>query len=334
MSYRVGVVGATGAVGIKLLDCLSQGRIPIHSLKLFASPKSLGNVISFQNRSLIVEVLHEACFQSLDIIFFVAGSSVSQYWIPIATKYSCWIIDNSSCFRNDPLVPLIIPEINGFRLHAHTPRLIANPNCTTIIALIGLHPLDLAFGLKGFCICTYQSVSGAGRAGIQALHSEIIHAENIQFDSSLFKHPIAHNLFPEIGPIAINGFTTEETKIATESRKILDKPHLRVSATCVRVPIFQSHSLAIHAQFEHPVDLKVAQQVMNQTNTIQFYSGNYYPTPLMVINSTQCHVGRLRIDSFIENGLALWVVGDQLVRGAAYNAYQIAHHIHQYLLSK
>ena len=332
MAYKVGIVGSTGAVGQELLRLLQEREFPVSEIRLMASTRSAGRKIERNGSSWTVEVARPEVFEGLELAIFSAGSDVSRELAGEAVKRGCTVVDNSSAFRMDRHAPLVVPEINAAALDEHR-GIIANPNCTTTVALMGLYPLHCAFGLKRFFAATYQAVSGTGAAAMREL-SEQTHAwvEGREMTASVYPHPIAFNLLPKVEEALDDGYTREEAKMENESRKILSLPTLRVSTTCVRVPVFRCHSIALFAEFERAVNMEEARRAVGQfpgSELCDDLEHDRYPTPLDFAEKSKCGVGRIRKDSALENGIALWVVGDQLWKGAALNAIQIAELLHK-----
>ncbi|MEO0793537.1 MAG: aspartate-semialdehyde dehydrogenase [Verrucomicrobiota bacterium] len=327
MSYRVGIVGATGAVGQELIDLLHRRNFPMAELVLLASSRSAGKTITWQDKSWTVQETKPEAFDDLDIAIFSAGGGTSKELCPEAAKRNCIAIDNSSAFRLDPNVPLIVPEVNPEAVRAHQ-GIIANPNCSTAVALMGLYPLHREFGLKRFFAATYQAVSGAGAAAMAELEEQIKSwTKQEPLEVKEFAHQIAFNLIPHVDVFYEDGYTKEEHKMLNESRKILDLPELVASTTCVRVPVLRAHSMAINAEFEKPVDVERARELITLfegADLVDDPANNVYPMPKDFSGVEKCGVGRIRKDSALENGLAIWVSGDQLWKGAALNAVQIA----------
>ena len=325
--YKLGIVGATGAVGREMIRLLQQRSFPLGELRLIASARSAGKTLTVEGQTYPVTGIQEGVFSGLDILLMSAGASVSRTWAPQARDCGCLVIDNSSAFRLEPDVPLIVPEINPEALGAHR-GLIANPNCTTAIVLMGLFPLHRAFGLKHFFAATYQAVSGSGAAAMTELEQQVRDwAADKPPVASVYPHPIAFNLLPHVDTFLEDGYTKEEHKLVNESRKILSYPQLKVSTTCVRVPVLRTHAVALHAAFERSVNLDQARSAIADFSGAELCdepSANRYPMPLDYVQKGPCGVGRLRSDTVFTNGLALWVVGDQLWKGAALNAIQIA----------
>ena len=328
--YRIGIVGATGAVGQEIISLLEKRDFPVGDLKLLASSRSAGKEMkAFGTSNEVLETTPES-FDGLDFAIFSAGGDNSVKFAHEAVKRGCVVIDNSSSFRMDPDVPLVVPEINADALESHS-GIIANPNCSSAVALMALYPLHRRFGLKRFVASTYQAVSGAGAAGPVSLDQEIREKNSSTLLSdkieSAFVHPIAFNLIPHIDQFREDGYTKEELKMKNESRKILGLADLKVSCTCVRVPVYRAHSISINAEFKSGVNLPDAREALQQFKGLDFMDDpqkNLYPMPIHCSEVENCHVGRLRVDHALDNGLAFWVVGDQLWKGAALNAIQIA----------
>jgi aspartate-semialdehyde dehydrogenase len=324
---HLAIVGATGAVGAELLQLLEQREFPLRGLKLLASAKSAGKVLKFKGEEIPVEALSRNSFKSVDVALFSAGAGISREYGALAVDAGAVLIDNSSAFRMENDVPLVVPEINPDDIHQHQ-GIIANPNCTTIIALMAIYPLHKVFGLKRVIASSYQAVSGAGAKAIQELELQsksYFSGETV--NPKVFPHPIAFNVLPQVDIFLDNGYTKEEVKFVNESRKIMHHPTLRASITCVRVPVFRAHSIAVHAEFEQPVSIERARDVLAKFQGLELVddpSLRSYPMPLLVAGKNNCQVGRIRVDTALDNGLAFWVCGDQLLKGAALNALQIA----------
>ncbi len=326
-SFTVGIVGATGAVGQELLRLLEVRDFPISSLRLFASARSVGKTVEFKGQKISVEEARAGVFTNVDVAFFAAGGPVTRALAPDAVKAGCLVIDKSSALRMDPDVPLVIPEINPEALRNHK-GIIANPNCSTAVALMGVWPLHRKFGLKRLIMATYQSVTGAGTEGARELEAQVIaHARGTELQRMVFPRQIAFNVIPQVDTFGPNGYTGEETKMMLESRKIMGLPQLPVSATCVRVPVVRAHSVAVNAEFEQPVSVAEAREAVASFPGAQLVdepSRGEYPTPLDFSGKVKCGVGRIRLDTALSNGLAFWVSGDNLWKGAALNALQVA----------
>ena len=325
---RVAIVGATGAVGVEILSCLETRNFPLASLKLLASHRSAGKQVAFRGQMLTVEELTENSFADVDIALFSAGGSISLKFAPIAAAAGAVVIDNSSAFRQEADVPLVVPEINGEAAFNHPRNIIANPNCTTIITLMALYPLHLRFGLKTIIASSYQAVSGSGQHGITELENQVRAITNGHpVEISTYPRQIAFNVLPQIDKFTESGYTKEELKMLNEGRKIMGLPELNVTCTCVRVPVYRSHSISCIAQFEKPVDPESARacyEGMPGVALMDDPANNVWPTPLDSTNGDTCYVGRIRKDLAVPNALNLWVVGDQVRKGAALNAVQIA----------
>src|SRR3954465_4305883 len=326
-SINVGIVGATGAVGQELLRLLHDRNFPMASLRLFASARSAGKVIECAGKKYTVEEAKPGVFGDVDVAFFAAGGSVTRALAPDAVKAGCLVIDKSSHYRMDPDVPLVIPEINPEGLRKHK-GIIANPNCSTAVTLMALWPLHKAFGLKRYIAATYQSVSGTGAEAVVELENQVqAHAQGGTITRKVYPYQIAFNVIPQVDSFGPNGYTGEETKMMLESRKIMGLPNLRVSTTTVRVPVVRAHSVAVNAEFERPVSVEAARAAVAAFEGAQLVDDpakQAYPTPLDFSKKAKCGVGRIRIDTALDNGLALWVSGDNLWKGAALNALQNA----------
>lgn len=325
--YKVGIVGATGAVGQELIELLFSRNFPMESLTLLASSRSAGKKINIGDKTFVVEEAKPESFEKLDIAIFSAGGSVSLALVPEAAKRGCIAIDNSSAFRMDPNVPLIVPEVNPHALKGHK-NIIANPNCTTAISLMALCPLHREFGLKRFFASTYQAVSGTGVAAMEELKNQVRDfADGKKSEAKVYPYQIAFNVLPHVDVFLDTGYTKEEMKMLNETRKILELPSIQCSTTCVRVPVLRAHSVSINAEFEKPVSVERAREVISQFSGAELnddVANKKYPMPLFYQRKEKCGVGRIRKDLVFANGLAFWVAGDQLWKGAALNAVQIA----------
>jgi aspartate-semialdehyde dehydrogenase len=324
---RVALIGVTGAVGQELLALLQERSFPISQLRLFASERSAGRQIAWGGGQLTVEPLPADGDLGVDIAFSAAGGSISRQHAWDWAASGATVIDNTSAWRLDERVPLVIPEVNAAAVQ-DAAGIIAVPNCSTIIALMALAPLHRAFGLVRATVATYQAVSGAGAAGITELTEQSsAYLAGEPLVSSMFQHPIAFNLFSHDSEIGADGYNEEEAKLLLESRKILGLPDLRVSATCIRVPVFRAHSEAIHAEFERSVTPDEAREVLAAAPGVTIQddrAANTFPMPQQASGLDDVLVGRLRSDSSLPGGLALFVSGDQIRKGAALNAVQIA----------
>ncbi len=321
------VVGATGAVGIEMIETLEKRAFPVGQLTLLASARSVGKTLPFRGQTLAVRELKADSFQGVDIALFSAGGSISKEFAPIAARAGCVVVDNSSAFRMDPEVPLVVPEINGADAKSHR-GIIANPNCTTAITLMALYPLHQAFGVTRIFASSYQAVSGTGAKAIEELERQVKQIANGQpVSREVYPHQIAFNVLPHVDSFLPDGYTKEEMKLENEGRKIMHHPAFRASITCVRVPVYRAHSIAVSAEFERPVTVEAAREVLAKAPGLDVVDNPgkaEYPLPLYVSGRYNCQVGRLRRDCAMDNGLAFWVSGDQLLKGAALNAVQIA----------
>lgn len=324
---RIGIVGATGAVGRELMELLEAREFPVSELRLLASPRSVGKELPFRGQSIAIREARPEEFSGLDFLFLSAGADRSRTMAPAAVEAGAVVIDNSSAFRMDENVPLVVPEVNPEALQNHK-GIIANPNCSTAITLMGVAPLHQRFGLKRMICSTYQAVSGAGATGITELEEGVrAWSEGRAVEPSTFPHPIAFNLIPQVDQFLESGYTKEEMKMRNESRKILGLPSLPVSCTCIRVPVFRAHAISVFAEFEKPVDVASAREAVQGFDGAELVddpAAQRYPMPMDYSGKAACGVGRFRKDEALENGLAFWVVGDQLWKGAALNALQIA----------
>ena len=326
-SYHVAVAGATGAVGIEMLRCLEERNFPVGKLTLLASARSAGKKLKFRGEDVTIQELTANSFKGVDIALFSAGGDISREFIPPAVKAGAVVVDNSSAYRMDPTVPLIVPEVNAADVKGHQ-GILANPNCTTAISLMALYPLHQAFGVKRVIASSYQAVSGTGAQAIEELDRQTRQwAAGQEITKQVYPHQIAFNVLPHVDSFLDTGYTKEEMKMENEGRKIMHHPSFRASVTCVRVPVFRAHSVAINAEFEKPVSVEAAREVLSKAPGLDILddpANKVYPLPLYVAGKDNCQVGRLRTDCALDNGLAFWVVGDQLLKGAALNAVQIA----------
>ncbi len=324
--YNVAIVGATGAVGHELLKVLAERKFPIDNLVLLASARSEGKVMVYEGKEYIVHEAKPEYFEGVHIVLF-AGGSISKTLAPEAVKYGAVCIDNSSTFRYDPEVPLVVPEVNPEDVEWHK-GIIANPNCSTIQMVVALKPLHDAFGLKRVVVSTYQAVSGAGKEGLDELETQV--ADIVAGKEAVvetFQHQIAFNLIPHIDVFLDNDYTKEEMKMTWETQKMLHDENIKLSATAVRVPIFRSHSEAINIETEKPITAEEAKAILAKAPGIIMQDNpaeKVYPMPLFSSDTDEVYVGRVRKDISCENGLSLFVVADQIRKGAATNAVQIA----------
>lgn len=320
--FKLAIVGATGLVGRNVLKILEEKNLPIYEYALFSSYKSAGSIIHFMNKDYTVRELKEDSFinEHFDFTIFSAGGSTALKYAPIASKNGCIVIDNSSAFRMNPDVPLVVPEVNSEDIFLNN-GIIANPNCSTIQAMLPLKALDEKFNITRIVYSTYQAVSGAGKAGIDDFENSIKGIKNKKFP-----YPIFNNCLPHIDVFEANGYTKEEEKMINETRKILHKPNLNVTATCVRVPVLNCHCESINLEFENKFDIKdiyLALENFKNITVIDNTEKELYPLPTNVSGKDNVFVGRIRRDFSIENGINIWVVADNIRKGAATNAIQI-----------
>ena len=332
MSQHVAIAGATGAVGTEFLKLLEARNFPMKSLRLLASSRSAGSKLKFRGENLEVEELTPKSFKGIDIAFFSAGGSRSKEFAPHAVDSGAVVIDNSSAFRMDEKVPLVVPEINPKQAFEHQ-GLIANPNCSTIQMVVALNPIHRAANIKRVVVSTYQAVSGAGASAMEELKQQLrAWANDEPMKQEVFPTQIAFNLFPHIDVFQDNGYTKEEMKMVHETRKIMNAPNMQISATCVRVPVLRAHSEAVWVETEKPLSESEARELFEKEPGIvvqdERESGGY-PTPWHITETQETYVGRIRKDISHPNGLTFWVVADQLYKGAALNAIQIAEVLQQ-----
>lgn len=322
-AYNVAILGATGAVGLEIIKILEETHFPIHYLKCLASSKSVGKPIHFNHQTIFVEEATAYSFENIDLVFGAVNKTLSTYFAPFIQKSQAIYIDNSSAFRNDFDVPLVIPEINGEDCFTHQ-GIIANPNCSTIIACTACYPIHQLFTLQSLIVTTFQAVSGAGILGMNELMDQMNAKEGNQ--TSVFDYPILHNIIPQIGSILENGFSDEEMKMLNESRRIFHDPNLQVTCTCVRVPVLRTHSLSISCKTKKKFDLLQLHHQILHNPSLQLLD---CPMPLNTTNQDLVTIGRIREN---EQGISLWCCGDQLRKGAATNAVQIAQFCHKFNL--
>lgn len=334
---HVAVVGATGAVGVEMLRCLEQRNFPVGKLTLLASARSAGKKMKFKGEDVTIKELTPESFAGVDIALFSAGGGISKEFAPHATKAGAIVVDNSSAFRMDDDVPLVVPEINASDLKHLKKGIAANPNCTTAITLMALYPLHQAFGVTRVFASSYQAVSGTGAQAIEELEKQTREWakserkwDDVRLDKehvNVYPHQIAFNALPHVDSFLDTGYTREEMKMENEGRKIMHHPDFRASVTCVRVPVFRAHSVAVSAEFAKPVTVEAARAVLAKAPGLDLVDDptlKHYPLALDVAGRDNCAVGRLRMDCALDNGLAFWIAGDQLLKGAALNAVQIA----------
>jgi len=327
VGYKVAVLGATGAVGSELLTLLEERDFPVDSLRLLASARSRGKKIRFKGEDLVVEELTHGSFRGIEIVLSSAGGSISREFVPSAVQCEAVVVDNTSYFRMKEDVPLVIPEINPEMIAKHC-GIIANPNCSTIIMALPAYPLHRAFGIRRIFAATYQAASGAGRQVMVELEEETRAVlDGKPYERTVIPHPYAFNLFIHNSRLHENGYVEEEKKMIHETRKIFREPELRVNATCVRVPVMRAHSEALNIQFDRDVSPEEAYEVLRKAPGVQIdedRDAGRWPMPVDASGKDPVFVGRIRRDVSQPNTLDLWVVGDQIRKGAALNAIQIA----------
>jgi aspartate-semialdehyde dehydrogenase len=328
-SYNVAVVGATGAVGEELREVLEERHFPVGELRLLASERSAGQFLPFQGRQIRVDILKEDSFEDIDIGLFSAGGSVSAQFAPIAVAAGAVVVDNTAYFRMEPDIPLVVPEVNAKEIAKYKARgIIANPNCSTIQLVVALKPIHDAARIKRVVVSTYQSVSGAGRRAMEELSQQVAALFNgKEIEKEKFPHQIAFNCIPHIDVFMDGGYTKEEWKMINETRKILDEPNLPVTATTVRVPVFCSHSESVNVETVVKLSAAETKQILREAPGIilaDVPEENIYPMAIEAVGKDATYVGRIREDNSVVNGLNLWVVADNLRKGAALNAVQIA----------
>jgi aspartate-semialdehyde dehydrogenase len=325
--YRVAIVGATGLVGQEFIKVLEQRDFPIDSISLFASDRSAGKKLFFNHHEVEVKETIRDSFQEIDIALFSAGAEISRYFSPIAARSGAVVIDNSAAFRQIPTVPLVVPEVNVEDIKWHK-GIIANPNCSTIQMVVALYPLHKINPIKRIIVTTYQAVSGTGSAAVEELTTQTKQVVNGQSAiPHVYPHQIAFNILPEIDVFLDNGYTREEWKMLEETRKIMHANDIAVSATCARVPIFIGHSEAVHVEFTSPMAPEDARRILTQAPGVKVLDDpviSLYPQPWSAAGTDEVFVGRIRQDASHSRGLAMWIVADNIRKGAALNAVQIA----------
>jgi aspartate-semialdehyde dehydrogenase len=326
-SYRVAILGATGAVGTEFLELLANRKFPLADLKLLASPRSAGSTMDFAGESLPVAAVDENSFNNVDIVLASAGASTSRVWADKAVGAGAVVIDNSSAFRMEPNVPLVVPEVNPEAAFTHQ-GIIANPNCTTILMAVAVWPLHQVEPVQRIVAATYQSASGAGARAMEEMKEQakaILQGEPAK--SEIFPYPLAFNLFPHNSKLNDLGYCEEEMKMVNETRKIFANPQMRITATCIRVPVLRAHSEAINLEFGTSFAVEKAREILSQApgvKLVEDWQANYFPMPMEASGKDEVLVGRIRQDISNPNGLELWLSGDQIRKGAALNAVQIA----------
>lgn len=319
---KIGILGATGAVGRQMLDCLIEQEIPVDDLVLLASKKSAGQIIRFKDKDYEVKEVNHDSFKGLDVVLGASSNEVAKQYKDDIVKAKAVFIDNSSAFRMDDDVPLIVPEINGNDVKKHK-GVVSNPNCSTIITLMAINAINKLSKVKVMIASTYQAVSGAGKGGIDELNNEI---NDIDYKPSVFPYTIAYNCIPCIGSLKDNLYTSEEMKMENEGKKILHNDDLRVTCTCVRVPVLRSHCISVSLKCERPLSVTEVREALSKQDGVILYDDvldNKYPMPLVSSNQDKVYVGRIREDRVLDGGISLFCSGDQIRKGAASNAVQI-----------
>ena len=326
---NIAVAGATGAVGNQMIKCLEESAFPVASLKLLASHRSAGRQIRFRGEQLTVEELTEDSFKQADIALFSAGASTSLNFAPLAAQHGCVVIDNSSAWRMDPEVPLVVPEVNPHAIGGYKKKgIIANPNCSTIQMVVALNPIHLKCGIKRIVVSTYQAVSGTGKKAIDELFDQTRSIINfLDYEKNVYPHRIAFNCLPHIDSFMENGYTKEEMKMVNETRKIMEDETIGVTATTVRVPVFFSHSESVNIETREPISADEVRTLLEQQSGLKVVddpSHNVYPLAIDAAGKDLTYVGRIRQDESIANGINMWIVADNIRKGAATNTVQIA----------
>ncbi|MEA5513814.1 aspartate-semialdehyde dehydrogenase [Nodularia sp. UHCC 0506] len=326
-SYRVAILGATGAVGTELLELLENRNFPVAKLKLLASERSVGRSLRFKGEDIAVELVSDRTLENVDILLASAGGSTSKTWANVAVEKGAVVIDNSSAFRMNPEVPLVVPEVNPLAAANHK-GIIANPNCTTILMSVAIWPLHQISPIQRIVVSTYQSASGAGAKAMAEVKTQakaILQGQ--QPVAEVLPYPLAFNLFPHNSPLNNLGYCEEEMKMVNETRKIFGDQQIRITATCIRVPVLRAHSEAINLEFANPFSADAAREILNRSpgvKLIEDWENNYFPMPIAATGQDDVLVGRIRQDISHPCGLELWLSGDQIRKGAALNAVQIA----------
>ena len=324
---NVAILGATGAVGREMMKILAERSFPVEELRLLASPRSAGQKLLWQGRELTVQTAEDSAFEGMDIVLGAAENDIAKRFAPAIVKAGAVFVDNSSAFRMDPNVPLVIPEINPEDARRHK-GIIANPNCTTIVSLVAINALNQDSPIQSIIASSYQAVSGAGAGGPRELMEEVaLLREGKPVHPQVFQYQIAYNVIPQIGGEAYEGYTSEEMKMQNEGRKIMHLPDLRVSCTCVRVPVVRSHSVSLVVRTREKISVRRARELIAATpgcRLVDDLSSRRYPMPLDTSDQDTVFVGRIREDLTCDNGLNIWCCGDQVRKGAATNAVQIA----------
>jgi len=335
--FNIAVAGATGAVGNQMIRCLEEMNFPVHSVEFLASSRSIGRQLRFKGDLIEVKELKEDSFKGIDIALFSAGGGTSQRFAPLAAKDGCVVVDNSSAWRMDPKVPLVVPEVNPHAIAQYTEKgIIANPNCSTIQMVVVLHPIHKKYGVKRIVVSTYQAVSGTGKKAIDELFDQTRAMINfLDYETRVYPHRIAFNCLPHIDIFLDNGYTKEEMKMVNETRKILEAASIAVTATTVRVPVFFGHSESVNIETKDPVSAEDVKALLQNSPGVKVMDDprkNLYPLATDAAGQDLTLVGRIRQDESIPNGINMWIVADNIRKGAATNAVQIAQVLaHDYL---
>jgi len=327
--FNVAIAGATGAVGSQMMVCLEERDFPVRNLKLLATARSAGRKLRFKGEEIPVEELTETSFKGVDIGIFSAGGATSEKYAPSAAADGCVVVDNSAAWRMDPDVPLVIPEVNPHAVAQYTNKgIIANPNCSTIQMVVALAPIHRKVGIKRIVVSTYQAVSGTGKKAIDELYNQTkAILDSVEPEKKVYPHRIAFNCLPQIDVFLENGYTKEEMKMANETRKILEDDSIGITATTIRVPVFYSHSESVNVETNQPISPDEVRALLSKAPGVVIVddpSKNQYPMPIDAAGRDETFVGRIRADESVQNGINLWVVSDNIRKGAATNAVQIA----------
>ncbi|HPU29241.1 MAG TPA: aspartate-semialdehyde dehydrogenase [Syntrophorhabdaceae bacterium] len=328
-TYNVAVAGATGAVGNEMIEILEERNFPVKNLKLLASSRSVGKTITFKGEEIKVEELKEDSFKGIDIGLFSPGGAVSMKFAPIAAASGCVVIDNTSAFRMEPDIPLVVPEVNEHAIAGYKNRgIISNPNCSTIQMVVVLKPLHDYAKIKRIVVSTYQAVSGTGKKAIYELEQQVLAIyNNKEIEKKVYPHQIAFNCLPHIDSFLENGYTKEEMKMVNETKKIMEDPNIQVTATTVRVPVFYGHSESVNVEFENEITSEKARELLEKAPGVKVVDDptkNLYPLAIYAAGKDETFVGRIRKDETVKYGLNMWIVADNIRKGAALNAVQIA----------
>ncbi|HOP85767.1 MAG TPA: aspartate-semialdehyde dehydrogenase [Syntrophorhabdaceae bacterium] len=328
-TYNVAVAGATGAVGNEMVEILEERNFPVKNLKLLASSRSVGKTITFKGEEIKVEELKEDSFKGIDIGLFSPGGAVSMKFAPIAAASGCVVIDNTSAFRMEPDIPLVVPEVNEHAIAGYKNRgIISNPNCSTIQMVVVLKPLHDYAKIKRIVVSTYQAVSGTGKKAIYELEQQVLAIyNNKEIEKKVYPHQIAFNCLPHIDSFLENGYTKEEMKMVNETKKIMEDPNIQVTATTVRVPVFYGHSESVNVEFENEITPEKARELLEKAPGVKVVDDptkNLYPLAIYAAGKDETFVGRIRKDETVKYGLNMWIVADNIRKGAALNAVQIA----------